>query len=88
MKIYKSIPLEGDRLSTEMLEHLDLGESLTVYCETIMERDNSRQCAYYTRKNCPRPDGRTYKIEVSNVKQTVTVSVEPKLDSVGKETTL
>lgn len=86
MKITKTIPLEGDRLSTEMLANLDTGESVTVFCETIMERDNSRQCAYYARKNCPRPDGRIYKVEVSNVKQTVTVSLtEPEQQPTQKE---
>lgn len=75
MKIFKTIPLEGDKLSAEHLANLGEGEAITVRCETLAEKDNSRQCAYYARKNCPRPDGMTYKIETSNVAQTVTVSL-------------
>lgn len=76
MQIFKTIPLEGDRLTAEHLAKLGEGESVTIHCETLAEKDNSRQCAYYARKNNPRPDGKTYKIEVSNIKQTVTISLE------------
>lgn len=76
MKIFKTIPLDGDKLSAEHLANLGEGESITVHCDTVSERDNSRQNAYYVRKNIPRPDGRTYKVETSNVAQTVTVSLK------------
>lgn len=75
MKIFKTIPLEGDKLTAEYLANLGEGEVIIVRCETLAEKDNSRQNAYYVRKNCPRPDGMTYKIETSNVAQTVTVSL-------------
>lgn len=75
MKIFKKIPIEGDRLTAEHLANLGEGEALIVNCETLAEKDNSRQCAYYTRKNCPRSDGKTYKVETSNIAQTVTITL-------------
>lgn len=75
MKIFKTIPLEGDKLSAEHLANLGEDEKITVLCETLAEKDNSRQNAYYVRKNCPRPDGYTYKVETSNLNNTVTVSL-------------
>lgn len=75
MKIFKTIPLEGDKLSAEHLANLGEGEKITVLCETLAEKDNSRQNAYYVRKNIPRPDGYTYKVETSNLNNTVTVSL-------------
>lgn len=75
MKLYKTIPLEGDKLSAEHLAGLGEDEKITAVCETIAEKDNARQNAYYVRKNIPRPDGLTYKVETSNIAQTVTVTV-------------
>lgn len=75
MKLYKTIPLEGDRLSAEMLANLGEGETLTAVCESISEKDNARQNAYYVRKNIPRPDGFAYEVKTSNINSTVTVSL-------------
>ncbi len=75
MKLFKTIPLEGDKLSAEHLASLGEGESITAVCETIAEKDNARQNAYHVRKNIPRPDGNTYKVKTSNINSTVTVSL-------------
>lgn len=75
MKLFKTIPIEGDRLSAELLANLDEGETITAYCETLAEKDNARQNAYYIRRNLPRPDGLNYEVKTSNLNGTVTVSV-------------
>lgn len=67
--------MEGETLSAEHLANLGEGESVVVYCDTLADKDNARQNAYYVRKNIPRNDGLTYKIETSNVNGTVTVSL-------------
>ena len=82
MKLYKKIPLEGDRLSAEHLSHLGEGEELTVVCENVAEKDNARQNAYYVRRNVPRPDGLSYSISTSNLQNTVTVSLTRVCDNV------
>lgn len=80
MKLIKTIPLEGDKLSAKELAMLGVGESLTAFCESLADKDNARSNAYYVCKNIPRPDGNTYKIETSNLFDSVTVTVVPPTD--------
>lgn len=75
MRLTRTIPIEGDKLTAEIMEKLHLGESVIVHCENIREYDNARGNAIYARKNRPRPDGYTYKIQTSNLNSTVTVEV-------------
>lgn len=77
MRLYKTIPLEGDKLTAELLANLGEGETITAYCETVAEKDNARQNAYYVRKNIPRPDGLTYEVKTSNANSTVSVGLIP-----------
>lgn len=73
--MYKKVPMESKRLTTKHLARLEEDETLIVHCDTLAERDNSRQCAYYARKKCPRPDGYYYKVETSNIDKTITISL-------------
>lgn len=75
MRLTRTIPIEADKLSAELMANLGLGESITVHCDNTREYDNSRNCALYTRRNKPRLDGLTYVITTSNLNNTVTVKV-------------
>lgn len=75
MRLTRTIPIEGDKLTADVMEKIALGESVTAHCESIREYDNSRGNAIYVRKNRPRPDGYTYQIQTSNLNNTVTVTV-------------
>lgn len=46
MKIFKFIPWEEDKLTTEHIANLGDWESITAYCYTIAERDYSLHNAY------------------------------------------
>lgn len=78
MKIFKTTPIEGDKLTAKMLSELALGETLTAECENIREFDATRQCAYYTKRDIPRPDGHGYKVVISTLCNTVAVTVVAK----------
>lgn len=75
MRLTRTIPIERDKLTADVMEKIALGESVTAHCENIREYDNSRGNAIYVRKNRPRPDGNTYQIQTSNLNSTVTVTV-------------
>ncbi len=75
MRLTRTTPIEGEKLTAEIMERIGLGESVTAHCDNTREYDNSRGNAIYVRKNRVRPDGYTYKIQTSNLNSTVTVTV-------------
>ncbi len=75
MRLTKTIPIEAERLTAELMADMALGETITVHCDTLCDKDNTRQNAYWVRSNKPRLDGHTYAISTSNINSTVTVTV-------------
>lgn len=75
MRITKTIPLDADRMSRELLRGLAPGEELTAHCETLCDVARARNSAYELRQLERRPDGHTYAVSTSNVRGTVTVSL-------------
>lgn len=60
MRLTRTIPIEADELSAELMANLVIGESITVHCNNTREYDNSRNNVHWDRKNKLRSDGCTY----------------------------
>lgn len=66
----------NEKLTADALARMKIGGRPKAFrCDTAAELESARQNAYYIKRNCPRPDGASYKISCSHKAMVITVSL-------------